>query len=643
MCGIAGIVRSDGTPADREVLGKMAALLAHRGPDQEGFYVDPARPGTALAVRRLRVIDPATSDQPLASEDGSVRLVYNGEIYNYRALREGLVARGHALRTQGDGETIVHLWEECGEGLLERLEGMWAMALWDARARRLMLARDRMGQKPLYWRHGPAGLAFSSEIEALLASPLVPRRMDPRAVGNFLRLGYVPAPATGFEGIGKLEPGHLLTFDATTGRLDGPRTWWQLPRGDEGPSDKPADRGESLRAALGEAVRARLVADVPLGVLLSGGLDSSILTVLAAELSPQPVRTFTVRFGERGWDESAYAAEVARRVGAEHTVVDVEPRCVEALELLVRRHGEPFADSSSVAMLHVAGAARRDVVVAISGDGGDEMFGGYPRHAAFAVSEKLGARVRWALGRLGRALPPARDRKGWLRAARRFLGALDLEPLTRYLAWRSIFGETRLEALITDEFAEEALGGGPLRQWRGRLERFEGRPLLDRLMALDAMDYLPNDGLAKVDIASMAHGLEVRCPMLDRRVVALAREMPLALKWRPRPGRPPQGKRVLREAFADVLPARVARRGKMGFGVPVGRWLARDHAQWMREVLLDPRCLGRGIVRRAALARLIDDHTARRAEHGERLWALLCLELWFRTFLDGGRGGCRGG
>ncbi len=631
MCGIAGIVRTDGRPVDRDVLARMSERLVHRGPDQAGLWTDGR--GTGLAARRLAVVDPEGSPQPLASPDGSLRLVFNGEVYNYRRLRRDLAARGHTFATRGDAEVVLSLWEERGEGLLDALDGMFALALWDGRRRRLMLARDRLGQKPLYWWHGPTGLAFASEIDALLAWADAPRVPDPSALVAFLRFGYVPAPGTGFRGIRKLPPGHVLAFDAAEGRLDGPRRWWDIPRGPTEPGVPDEAWRERVRETLSEAVRPRLAADRPLGVLLSGGLDSSIVAALAAEHGEGQLRTFTVRFGERGWDESAYARAVAERYATNHTEVRVEPRCVEALEELVRRHGEPFADSSSVAVYALAREARRSIVVGLSGDGGDESFGGYPRHAALAVSERIPAALRAALARQGRRLPSA-PRRGTWNAVRRFLSPLGREPLERYLAWRSIFDGDDLAALLEPPLAAEARAADPLAAWHEAIRGLEGRPVVDRAMAIDLQDYLPDDCLSKVDIASMAHGLEVRSPMLDHRVVELARSMPVELKWRPRRVQLPLGKAILREAFADRLPKTVLRRGKMGFGVPVSRWLRTDHADWMRDVLLSRRAAQRGLVRPATVERLVAQHLSRRADHGARLWTLLALELWFRAFID---------
>ena len=631
MCGIAGIIRADGAPVDPRILGRMVSALAHRGPDEEGIWIDEG--GTAgLGVRRLAVIDPSGGRQPIANEDGSVHLAQDGEIYNYGALRERLEARGHRVASAGDTEVLVHLYEDDGPDLLSHLVGMFAFAIWDGRARRLLLARDRLGQKPLYWWHGPGRLAFASEPAALLECPDVPRALDPQAIGAFLRFGYVPAPATGFAGIRKLEPAHYLEFDAAANRITGPTRYWDIPRGPPDAETSAAAWRERLLATLSAAVRARLAADVPPGVLLSGGLDSSAVAALAAEHVSGRLRTFTVRFAESGWDESAYAREVADRLGTEHTDVEVEPKCVEALETLVRHHGEPFADSSAVAVYYLAREARREVTVALSGDGGDESFGGYPRHAAMAVSERMAPGTRRLLARLGRQMPARTGRKGRWNAARRFLAALDLDPLPRYLAWRSLFSSDDLAALLAPDFAASAAGDDPLARWGLSIRGLDARPWVDRAMAIDLQDYLPNDCLAKVDIASMAHGLEVRSPLLDHRVVELARQMPVTLKWRRRPGRPPQGKAILRDASADRLPPSILKRGKMGFGVPVGRWLAGDQAEWMRGILLDEGTLGRGFFQREAVEALIAAHTSLGADHGERLWALVCLELWLREF-----------
>ena len=661
MCGIAGIIRTDGRPVDREVLGRMAARLVHRGPDQEGLWKSG---GAGLAVRRLAVIDIAGSRQPLSNEDGSVRVAYNGEVYNFRDLRADLAVRGHTLRTAGDTEVLVHLYEDAGPAMLAHLVGMFAFAIYDERRRRLLLARDRLGQKPLYWWHGPAGLVFASEAAALVECPDVPRALDRAVLGDYLRLGYVPAPATGFAGIQKLAPAHYLEFDAAAGRVIGPVRYWDIPRGpaEEAPAEEWRER---LASALSEAVRSQLVSDVPLGVLLSGGLDSSAVTALAAAASPGRLRTFSAAVAEGKWDESGFAREVAQQFGTDHQEIRIEPRCIEALEELIIHHGEPYADSSSVATWYLARETRRSVTVALSGDGGDECFGGYARQAAMIMSEALRPGVRRVLARAGRRLPRRADRKSTLNDLRRFLAALDAEPLARLLAWRGIFTGPDLAAILAPDAAAEALARDPLGPWREAIVGLESRPWVDRTLALELLDYLPNDCLAKIDIASMSHGLEVRSPLLDHRVAELACRMPSDLKWRRRCCRVPQGKAIVRDLFSGnplriadrglriengdsppavqtsirnpqssipTLPRSILTRRKMGFGVPVGRWMAGEYADWMRGILLDPGARTRGLLVRGALESLIAEHTARRAEHGDRLWALVCLELWMRAF-----------
>jgi len=619
MGGIAGIIRTDGRPVEAAVLRAMANRLAHRGPARS-----PGRPGASTTTADARHAAQVWAEGcvGLAATDPAGWNLVGDENAPVRAVADA------AFTGRAD---LAGVRAEAGPAMLGRLAGPFALAVWDGRRRRLLLARDRLGQRPLLWWRGEAGLAFASEASALLACPDVPRRLDAGALGTFLRFGYVPAPATGFEGIRSLPPAHYLVCEASAGRLDGPHRWWDIPRGPAETGVSLREWGERVREALRDAVRERLTGGGPVGVLLSGGLDSSILATLAAEAVGGPPRTFTARFEEAGWDESAHARAVADRLGAEHAEVPIPPECIEHLPALVRG-GVLLADSSALAVHHLARQVRREAAAALSGDGGDELFGGYPRHAALWMSERMPTVLRRALAPVGRWMPPHPGRKSRWNAARRFLSALDAPPLARHLAWRSLFATSDLEALLAPGAAAEALADDPLSRWGALLAGLADRPWTDRAMAIDLLDYLPGDGLAKVDAAATAHGLEVRSPMLDANVVELARRMPVSMKWRRRMGRPPEGKRVLRETFAGVLPPRVARRGKMGFGVPVSRWLAGPYADWMRQVLLDRGARTAPLLRRRTVAQLIADHTARHADHGERLWALLCLELWMRKF-----------
>jgi len=599
MGGIAGYIGAGGRPADPAVVRAMADRLAHRAGGAAQVVTD----GSA----GLASLDPAGAE---ASPDAAVHVVCDGAAALAVALAD----------TDADNPPAA----------LARLPDPFALAVWDGRRRRLLLARDRLGTRPLTWWRGDEGLAFASEPAALLACPDVPRRLDSSTLGDFLRFGYVPAPATGLAGVHHLPPAHTLVFDGATGRLDGPRRWWDIPRG-------PAETGvpfeawtERVRDALGEAVRTRVAGGGRIAVLLSGGVDSSIITALAAEAAGGPVRTVTATFDEPGWDESAHARTVAERLAAEHTEIRIRPEAIEAAGDLVAT-GVLLADSSGLALAALAREVGPALDLALTGDGGDESFGGYVRHAALWRSERLPAAVRRLLAPVGRWMPPRPRRRSPWNAARRFASALDLPPPARYLAWRSLWTEGELAALVAADVAAEALAADPLARWRDLVAGLESRPWIDRAMAIDLQDYLPNDGLAKVDTAATARGLATASPMLDPQVVTLARRMPWDVKWRRRRGRLPEGKRILRAAFRDALPPAVRRRGKMGFGVPVSRWLAGPYADWARDVLLAPAARTAPLLRREAVEALLSAHTARCADHGERLYALLCLELWMQA------------
>jgi asparagine synthase (glutamine-hydrolysing) len=609
----------------------MARRLAHRPGGPPPVHVDAADPGVGL-VGSAPDAAAEGAGAPLPPPAPATPGAAAGLARPCTGSAVRAVADAALTRPAGPAPDLARLWADRGPAMLDGLAGPFALAVWDGRRRRLLLARDRVGERPLAWWCGGATLVFASEPAALVACPLVPRRLNVAALGNFLRFAYVRAPATGFEAIHVLPPGHYLVFDAATGRLDGPRRWWDIPRG---PPERGVPQGqwcERVRRAVREAVRARMGGAGPVGVLVSGGIDSSLIAAVAAEeAGGRPLQAFTATFAEPGWDESAHARAVAGRLGAAHAEVRLEPSCLESLPALVQG-GVLLADSSALAVYALARAVRAEVPAALSGDGGDESFGGYERHAALWTSERLPRWLRAGLAPLGRRMPPAAGRKSRWNAARRFLAALDAAPLARYLAWRSLFGPGDLERLLAPEAAREALAGDLLAAWRRLAAGLDERPWIDRAMAIDLQDYLPDDGLAKVDTAAGAHGLEVRSPLLDAAVVELARRMPWQAKWRRRLGRMPQGKRVLREAFASALPGPVRGRGKMGFGVPVSRWLAGPYADWAREVLLDPGARTARLLRREAVGRLLSDHAAARADHGEGIYALLCLELWMRAF-----------
>ncbi len=631
MCGICGAAWTDaGQGPSDEQLSRMVKRLIHRGPDDSGTYRDPR---CALGFRRLSIIDLAGSHQPLSNEDGTVWVVFNGEIYNFPALRHRLEARGHTLRTSGDTEVLVHLYEDEGPGLFRLLRGMFALAIWDAPRRTLVLGRDRLGQKPLLYRLTPERITFASELKALLTLPEsdLPRRLDPMALDRYLTFGYVPHPTTILEGVSKLPPAHVAVW--RDGRLTLERYW---------EPDWNADV-EQLRATLTDAVLEQMISDVPLGAFLSGGIDSTVIVGLMQKFTNHPVKTFSIGFDDPAFDESRYAEMAARHLGTEHHAFVVQPRAWETLPALAEQFDEPFADSSALPTWHVARETRQHVTVALTGDAGDELFGGYDRYRALALTgllERLPAGSRrWLGGPFARAIPASSRAKTRLRKVRRLLEGLHEPPPLRYLRWMLLFDESERTALYDDEFLDrlasasssDPAGADPASVLTRAWEAAPKRDPITRAMIADLLTYLPGDLLHKVDMASMAHSLECRGPFLDHRVVELALAMPLKRKMRLRRGR---SKVVLKQAFADLIPPPIRTRSKMGFGVPIDRWFRSELKPELQAVLLDPVALGRGLFRREAVETLIQQHVQGQRDHAYRLWALLMLELWFRHHVD---------
>ncbi len=641
MCGICGAVWTEpaGALAD-EALGAMMARLVHRGPDDAGTYRND---GAALGFRRLSIIDVAGGQQPLSNETGTIWTVFNGEIYNYGALRRRLEAKGHTLRSSGDTEVLVHLYEDEGTRMFALLRGMFALAIWDSRRRTLVLARDRLGQKPLLYRRTDSRLVFASELKALLALPdaLVPRHLDPLALDHYLCYGYVPHPRSILEGTQKLPPAHFATW--CDGHFQVERYWnpdWSTERHQSVEEDV-----EELRAVLESAVREQMISDVPLGAFLSGGIDSTIIAGLMQRASNQPVKTFAIGFPDPQYDETRYAELAARHLGTEHQSFIVEPKAWETLPDLAWQFDEPFADSSALPTWFVARETRRAVTVALTGDAGDELFGGYDRYRALALTEAFNSLPsgprRLFGGTMVRILPRSAPSKTRLRRLERLFEHINEPAESRYLGWMTTFNEAaRLEFYSDshlDVLASRAVGlsipseADPASFLEAAFALARGRDRVTRAMVADLVTYLPCDLLMKVDIASMAHSLECRGPFLDHRVVELAAAMPLERKIQLRAGRT---KVVLKQAFSELLPPAIKKRSKMGFGVPISRWFREELKHEVREVLLDSDCLNRGLFRREAVERLVADHQDGKREHSHRLWALLMLELWFRKHLN---------
>ena len=628
MCGIVGIIGFEGLGATAEVERRLAAMVdmvGHRGPDGRGVWTD----GTVgFGHARLAVIDLSPeAGQPMADSEGTVVVVANGEIYNYLELRQELAGHGHVFRTESDTEIIVEGYKRWGTGVLDRLRGMFALALWDGRARCLLLARDRVGKKPLYYcRHG-AMLLFASEIKALLAWPGMVRRPDLNAIDRYLTFQYVPAPLTAFEGIRKLPPASYMEVEANGAeRLE---TYWSLP-GPEAARRRPkAEIEAELRHRFDQAVRLRLVSDVPLGAFLSGGIDSASVVAAMAAMSDRPIKTFTIGFDEPAFDERRHARQLSERYGTDHNEFVVRPDAADLLPRLVWHYGEPFADSSAIATYCLAEVTRRHVTVALDGDGGDESFLGYPRYAGTWLASRIDfmpLAIRRCLGALGGALPLETSNVRHLRYLRRFLVAAAASDFERYGKWITFFSPAQKQELYGDALRGR-LGGDCLES----LARWFGGdgPVAARAAFADIQTYLPDDLLVKVDVATMAHGLEARSPFLDHELMEFAATIPAATKMRGM-----ETKAVLKSAMADRLPPDLLHRPKMGFGVPIERWLRDELREMAYDVLLSKDASGRGLFRPEAVRRLVDDHAAGRRAHHHRIWALLFLELWFRMWID---------
>jgi asparagine synthase (glutamine-hydrolysing) len=627
MCGIAGKVGSE--RIDAALIAEMSAVLEHRGPDAGGSFVDD---GAGLGVRRLAIIDVETGDQPVFNEDRSALVILNGEIYNYVELREQLERRGHRFRTKSDTEVIVHLYEDHGAECVQQLRGMFAFAVWDRRNRRLLLARDRLGKKPLYYAQRGDTLWFGSEVRALLQDPELPREADHESIDAYLQLQYVPNPRSAFLGVSKLAPAHTLTWQAGNAEA---RRYWRLSYA---PAEEPLEEGEAcerIRDGLMEATRLRLRSDVPLGAFLSGGIDSSAVVAAMARQSQSRVRTFSIGFDERRFDERPYARLVAEAFDTEHQEFVVRPDAMGIVPRIAWHYGEPFADHSAIPTLQLAELTSRHVKVALNGDGGDENFAGYARYRAGAFAFRL-ARLP-EVPRRGVATALRLTARAPLKHARRRrlerMSEAMLAPRgERFATWLAFFTRPELDRLYTPDFRESLSPFSVGRLIDDLMGASDADSLTNTLLDADIQTYLAGDLLVKMDIATMAHSLEVRSPLLDQEFMSLAASLPASLKLH-------RGdhKRIFKKAVAPLLPKQILARPKMGFTVPLAHWFRDELSELPREVLLDEVATGRGIFRPDGVRELIDDHVAGRADNANRIWALVQLELWFRTFIDARR------
>src|SRR5215210_6991779 len=612
MCGICGIATTRGS-VDRDRLAAMSNTLVHRGPDSDGAFVDG---GVGLAARRLAIIDLDGGDQPIANEDGTCMVVQNGEIYNHVELRRALERTGHRFRTDhSDTEMLVHAYEQWGVRFAERLRGMFAIAIWDARRQRLVLARDPFGIKPLYYRDVGGELSFASELDALPKGEI-----DLDALEAFLAFNSIPAPLSIFREIRKLPPGHVLTWEH--GRVDLERYARPGPLAPRHGEDE-AELADECRARLRDSVRAHLVSDVPVGVLLSGGVDSGALAALAAQESSEPVRTFSIGFEERSFDELAGARAVAARYGTRHRELVVRPDAALLLPALADAFDEPFADSSALPTYLVSELAASDVKVALSGEGGDELFGGYYTYAADLLAERVGGLARLARPLVER-LPTSSSRASFDYKAKRFVRAAHLAPLERHHGWKEIFSADARVDLTGRDSAYD-----PVDILRARYAETEGADELARLQDVDLGIYLVDDLLVKTDRASMAHSLEARVPYLDTVVTNLALALPTRHKIRGL-----SKKVLLRKAAAPLLPREIVHGKKRGFSIPAAAWLRGDLEPFARETLSGDTLRRQGFFRPEAVARLLDLHVSGREDLSRQLWGLLAFTLWHERHVE---------
>lgn len=618
MCGIAGFVSLTGRAPDAARLGRMVATLRHRGPDDRGLFTDRA---AALGAARLSVIDVAGGHQPISIDGGAITVAQNGEIYNYVELREDLERCGRRFQTACDTEVIAHLYATEGIAGFEKMRGMFAVAIWDAVRSQLVLARDRVGKKPLYYLQKNGELLFGSETKAILAAlPDVPG-VNAEALLSFFTFGYVAGAQAAFDGMQRLVPGTALVVDvgAGTARAEPFWRWPDAPDRDAMPEGEAIER---LRSELTEAVRIRMRSDVPLGAFLSGGMDSAAVLALMTQQSARPIKTFTIGFGDAAYDEIADARSNAEHFGADHHEHIVQPDCVRVAETLAVHFDEPFADASAIPTFYVAELARRHVTVCLTGDGGDELFAGYTPYAdaLSRVASAPIAALRDVLTAGARLVPVHARGKGRL-------STMALGPEAWFVWRRTVFPDYLLRSVV-DPDVLRAAGALPEQQAVADIHAARGT-LLSRLQQWDAHHYLPGDILVKVDRATMAHSLEARCPILDHRVVELA-----AMQSSARHGEGVTLKRLFRDVIRPWVPPAVLERPKRGFGVPLRRWFQEQMIGWASDILLDPRSRQRGWTRASEVSVLLGQHQAGSRDHAKRIWALVCLELWARAHVD---------
>jgi asparagine synthase (glutamine-hydrolysing) len=626
MCGIVGFVRNDGEAIDEALLTRMCDAIRHRGPDDDGYYVNGP---VGLAMRRLAIIDIKSGQQPIHNQDRSSWIVFNGEIYNYLELRAKLEKLGHKFYTNSDTEAIVHAYDQYGVDCPKHLRGMFAFAIWNEKKQELFLARDRVGKKPLLYALVNGQLIFGSEFTALLLHPDVSREIQPEALDYYLSFMCIPAPLTAYRAIRKLEPGHWLRW--RKGEIETERYW--QPDFTKKLDISEEEAGQRTVAILRDAVKVRLMSEVPLGAFLSGGIDSSAVVALMSQESSERVKTFSIGFDEQDFSELHHARRIAEHVGADHHEFIVRPDAVEVLPLLVEHYGEPYADSSAVPTYYVAKETRKHVTVALNGDGGDESFAGYDRYIAMGLTEKyrrVPSLLRESLIKeTVNLIPTSPTKRNRVNSAKRMLAAVSRPKVDRYTHWVSVFNDEMKQPLYSDFFREQTSDANATRVVAEWFKRANGIGILDAMLLTDQMTYLPNDLLVKVDIATMAVSLEARAPFLDHHVIEFAASLPQKFKLRGL-----TSKYLLKKVLRKLLPSENLNRRKMGFGVPIGHWFRGKMQPFLREVVLSDKALRRGLFRPEAVRQLVELHARGERDYSHQLWTLLMLELWFNRFID---------
>jgi asparagine synthase (glutamine-hydrolysing) len=630
MCGICGIIDyTNKSIAEESIIRKMCAELKHRGPDDEGVYLNNKSPSVGLGHRRLSIIDLSSAGrQPMPNEDKTVWLIFNGEVYNYKELKPELEKKGHKFSSDTDTETVIHLYEEYGEDCLKHIRGMFAFALWDDKKQIFFAARDRAGKKPFIYSNHNGRFCFASEFTALLASGFIEKEINLEAIDYYLTFGYIPAPMTIYKGVFKLPPAHFLLFKGGELKI---KRYWELDYSQKINISEEDAAGEILRL-LKEATKIRLYSDVPLGAFLSGGIDSSAVVALMAELSSQRIKTFSIGFQEQDYNELTYAKNISSRFYTEHHEFIVRPDALEVLPVLVERYGEPYADSSCIPSYYVAKYTKEHVTVALNGDGGDESFAGYERYLGILLSQvyqKMPEIARHLITAFTDKFPDLANSKNIIGTAKRFFAATSLPVRERYLHWVSIFSDELKLTMYSADFKYVARDISAASLFNPYFENYEKLSMLDVLLMTDVHTYLPDDLLVKMDIVSMANSLEARSPFLDNKVMEFAAKLPPRYKIRGL-----VKKYILRKSLKGLVPSENLNRKKMGFGAPVGLWFRGELRNLLRDTLLSKSALGRGYFDTGAIKKIIEQHLSGHKDYKMQLWALLMLELWHKRFID---------